>query len=447
MPISCIDGIFELRYIEGLIGIKMEYKLNQIDKSRQEIEIEATYDELTPHFNKALEKYKLKAIVPGFRKGKVPVSMLKRMYGEAIEQGSLEDIANDLFRKYLEDNKINPINIGSLIDLDYHPKQLFKFKVQFEVMPELVINQYKGIELTKYVYEVDEKMIDEEIKYQRSKHSSYEETDKCDNEDFAIAADVEKLDDSGVAIIGSREKDIRFYLNDPNVSKELKEQLLNTNKGEEKTLSLTNTETKKKDKYKINVSKIEKVNLPELNEEFFKHVYKDEIKTETEFRAKVKDDIEKIYKNISDQQLKNDVVTELIKVNDITVPDSITNRILPNYLEDAKNKYPNKKLPSDFDTEEFMKTKRVDAILQAKWYLLRDKLIELENIKVEDEDIAKIAKEDSAKYNLPEEKLTEIYKKNENMTSRILDDKLMNFLISNAKITEVKKEKETNLET
>lgn len=447
MPISCIEGIFEFWYIAGLIGIKMEYKLNQINKSKQEIEIEATYDELAPHFNKALEKYKLKAIVPGFRKGKVPVSMLKRMYGEAIEHGSLEDIANDLFRNYLEDNKINPINIGSLVDLDYQPKQLFKFKVQFEVMPELVINQYIGIEITKYVYEVDEKMIDEEIKYLRSKHSTFEETDKCDDENFVINADVEKLDDSGVSIIGSREKDIRFYLNDPNVSKELKKQLLNIHKGEEKTLSLTNTETKKKEKYNVNVSKIEKVIQPELNEEFFKHVYKDEIKTEKEFREKVKDDIEKIYKNISDQQLKNDIVTELIRVNDITVPDSITNRILQSYLDDAKNKYRNKKLPPDFDTEEFKKTKRVDAILQAKWYLLRDKLIELEKIKVEDEDIAKIVKEDSAKYNLPEEKLTEIYKQNENMASRILDDKLMDFLISNAKITEVKKEKETNLET
>jgi trigger factor len=63
----------------------MEFKINKIDAVKQEVEFELSYSDLAPFFEKAFKKYQKKAEISGFRKGKAPVSMIKRMYGEMIE--------------------------------------------------------------------------------------------------------------------------------------------------------------------------------------------------------------------------------------------------------------------------------------------------------------------------------------------------------------------------
>ena len=154
---------------------------------------------------------------------------------------------------------------------------------------------------------------------------------------------------------------------------------------------------------------------------------------------KVKKELEGIYKNIADQEIRNNIVSELIKLNEIPVPDALVENILNSYIEDVKNQSPKRQLPREFDEEEYRKTKRADAILQVKWYLIRDKIIEMEKMEVSDKDIEPIIEADAKKYNLPVEKIKAVYENNPDVKYRVLDDKLMNFLIENAKIKDVEK--------
>lgn len=419
----------------------MEFKVNTTDKVKQEVEFEIPYSDLTPHFEKAYIKFQKKATVPGFRKGKVPVSMLKRLYGDTIEQGSLEDVANDVFRDYLKENNVHPLGEGSLIDMDYEPKIQLKFKVKYEIKPEFDLAEYKGVEVTKTVYPVNDKLIDEEIKYLQAKSSTYEETDKAEGDEFVVTVDIQKLDESGLPVIGESDKGVKFYLNDNQLTEELKKQLLGFAKDEERVLSITNND--KVEKYKAACTKVEKVIYPELNEEFFKKLYPGtEMKDENALRDKVKHDLENIYKNVSDQELRNNIVNELIKLNDVPVPDTLVEGILDSYIHDVKHQNPKHELPKDFNEEEYRKTRRVDAVLQVKWYLIRDKILEAEKIEVSDADLEPIIEADSKKYNIPVDKLRSIYEKNADVKYRLLDDKLMEFLISNAKIKETEKKEE-----
>lgn len=425
----------------------MEFKVNKIDDVKQEVEFEVTYADMAPYFEKAYQKYQKKAEIAGFRKGKAPISMLKRMYGDLIEQGSLEDVSNEIYRKYLDDNHIHPLGEAALVDMDYEQKSLFKFKVKYEVKPEITLADYKGIEVTKTVYKIDEKMIDEEIKYIQSKHVKYEEAPKADGDEYTLTIDVQKLDETGVDIIGERDKSIRVYLNDPQINKEFKEQLSEISAGEERVMILPAQEEGKTEKYRVNCLKVEKVIFPELNEEFFNHIYSDgSVKTVEEFREKVRTDLDGIYRNIEDQEVRNNIVSELIKLNEVTAPDALITNILDSYVEDVKNQNQKRKLPPDFDEEEFRKTKRVDAILQVKWYLIRDEIIKAEKIEVTDKDIEPIIEADAKKYNLPVDKLKTIYENNPDLKYRVLDDKLMKFLIENAKIKEVEKQQHDHTE-
>lgn len=421
----------------------MEVKVTKVDDVKQEIEFEIPYGDLTPHFEKAYKKYQKKAEIPGFRKGKAPISILKRKFGEMIEQGSLEEVANDVFRDYLQENDIHPLGEGSLLDMDYQSQSLLTFKVRIEVKPEINLADYKGVEVTKTIHEIDDKVIDEEIKYLQSKHVTYEEAQKAENEEFVLTMDVFKLDETGVEIIGQSDRGVRFYLNDPQINKEFKEQLDQMTVGEERILmlqSMNPEEESKTEKYRVNATKIEKVVFPELNEEFFKKIYNDDaIKTMHDFRAKVKSDLEGIYKNITEQEVRNNIVNELIKLNDVPAPDALIENILDSFIEDVKNQNPKRQLPKEFDEEEYRKTKRAEAILQVKWYLIRDKIIELEKIEVADADLEPIIEADAKKYNLPVDKIRSVYEKNPDIKHRVLDDKLMKFLEDNAKIKEVAK--------
>ena len=418
----------------------MEFKVNKIDAVKQEVEFELSYADLAPHFEKAFQKYQKKAEIPGFRKGKAPVSMIKRMYGDMIEQASLEDVANDVYKNYLDENNVQPLGEAQMVDMDYEAKQIFKFKIKYETRPDFELAEYKGVEVNRTIHNVDEKMIDDEVKYLQSKHVTYEEAPKADGDEFTITMDVQKLDDAGIEIIGQGDKDVRFYLNDPQINKEFKEQLEEVAVGEERILNLPAQEEGKTEKYKVLCKKVEKVVFPELNEEFFKNIYKDEeIKTIEAFREKVKNDLEGIYKNIGDQEIRNNIVNELIKLNDITAPDALVENILNSYIEDVKNQNPKRQLPKEFDEEEYRKQKRVDAILQVKWYLIRDKIIETEKMEVTDKDIEPVIEADAKKYNLPVDKIKSVYESNPDVKYRVLDDKLMNFLIENAKIKDVEK--------
>jgi len=113
-------------------------------------------------------------------------------------------------------------------------------------------------------------------------------------------------------------------------------------------------------------------------------------------------------------------------------------------MDEYKQQFPKKQLPKDFNAEEFRKERRVDAILQAKWYLIREKMIEDNKIEALEEDFLKLAEDNATRYNIPADKLIEAYKENEDIKMKILNDKVLDLIISNASITEteetVKKE-------
>jgi trigger factor len=415
----------------------VDYKLNVIDKCKQEVEFDVPYEKLTPHFEKALQKFREKATIPGFRKGKAPVSMLKKMYGSAIEYDSLEDVANNIFIEYIETNNVKLLGKARLQDINYTPETNLTFKIQYEIKPDFEITQYKGLEITKNIYEIDNKLIEDEINNLRAEYCIYQDSQKAENNEYVVTLDIQQLDDTGLPIIGHVDKDIKIYLNDKHANRDLKEQLSGITLGEERILMLKDEKQNKILKYRAKSIKIEKIILPALDKEFFDKLHKHDISNEEEFRHEIKKDLEMVYNNISLREIENNIISELIKLNEIPVPDTMVENILDSYIEEIKNRNQKRELPQDFNVEEYRKTKRVDAIRQVKWFLAKEKIISAENITVTREDIEPLIESDSKKYNLPQDKLRSIYEKNDDVKYRILDNKLMKFLIDSAKITEV----------
>lgn len=415
----------------------MELKLNELDKVKRELNVEATDEELTPRFEKAITEYRKKISHPGFRKGKVPISIVKNLYGESIKYSSLEEIAQDIFREYIVDNKTDLIGKGTLLDMDYKPEEGLKFKVKFEVFPEVEIENYKGIELKKKKYLIDESLVDEEINYHKFRNSTQELDGVALDNEYIITVDLQNLDEAGNILIGQTQKDLRVYLGNPEIYKEFKEAFKGIKEGEEKVIDSMNAEGGPK-KVRITCKKVEKIVYPEMNPEFFSKVTgKEGINTLEEFREEIKKELSSIYNNIAERNLRDEVVSEIIKLNEVEVPEHYTETILNSMLEDQVNQMPNKKLPPEFKPEEFKKENRVNAIRLAKWFLIRDKLIELENVDVDDSDFQKLAEDNFKKYNIPVDKLFNAYKENADIKNKLINEKVIDMIISNAKLEEI----------
>lgn len=424
--------------------IILDLQLNDIENSKKELTAELSYEELTPYFEKAFEDYRKKANIPGFRKGKVPMNMIKKLYGEGLEYSAIEDITNEVFVKYITDNKLDLLSKASIKEMDYKPKEKLTFKVEFEVMPEIKVDNYKGLELKRTKYVIDDSRVDDEIEYHRFRNASNEIDGQALDDNYIITVDLQNLDEAGNILIGQTQKDLRIYLGNKQMFPEFKEGFKGIKEGEVRVIDSKNAEGGPK-KVQITCTKVEKLVLPEMNEEFFKKITSREgIKTEEDFRAEIKNEIQKIYNGISDRKIDNDAVSEMIKSNDIPAPERYIEVILNGMVDDYKQQFPKKQLPKDFNADEFKKEKRVDAILQAKWYLIREKMIEDNKIEAIEEDFKKLAEENASRYNIPADKLIEAYKENEDIKMKILNDKVLDLIISNANITEteeiVKKE-------
>jgi trigger factor len=420
----------------------METTIKDLENCKKEFEATISYEELTPYLEKAIIKYRQKVQIPGFRKGKAPLSMVKKLYGDSIEYTSLEEITEELFKNYIEENKIRMIGKGVLKDMDYKPKESLLVKVEFEVIPEVVVENYKNLDLTRTKFVVDESLVDEELIYMNLKHAQYEIDGQAMDDEYMITFDTQEVDDAGNVIIGKTEKDIRIYLGSKHLEKDYKEGLKGIRENEERIIEVVNPANQEKKKLQIKCTKVEKIVKPDMNEETFKKfTNRDDVKTEEEMRKVIKEEIQKAYDNVANQKLKDAALGEVIKSNEILVPDFYVNLILDDYVKEHKHKHGKHDHMKEFNEEEFRQQQRANAIFNTKWFLMKEKIVELENIELTDEDYKRVVEENAKRYNIPEDKLIEIYKANEDLKSQLLADKVLDFIIKNSNVTEVEEVK------
>ena len=122
----------------------MEFKVNDISQSEKEVEVTLSYDEIRSEIDREVKKEASKIQVPGFRKGKVPKQIIKQRFGDTLEFEASEKVANSRFWQLAKENNLRPIGQPVMTDLDFNIEKDFKFKVKYEVMPEIDVKDYTG---------------------------------------------------------------------------------------------------------------------------------------------------------------------------------------------------------------------------------------------------------------------------------------------------------------
>lgn len=437
MGSSPTSGTHYLKYYfpEGFI---VEIQTKQITKTKEGAEITVPAEEIKPHFDKVYEDFRVKADIKGFRKGKAPRSLIQKMYGEAIESEAINEAINELYRKAMLEKNLQPVGDPVLKNVDYKPDGNFTFSVEYEVLPEIELQGYKGLEVEKPVQEVTDDLVERELRGIRLNYATRAEVDAVTDAYHTLTVDIQELDEQGVAIIGKRSPDQTINLYDERYEKDLIDPLLKAEKDGEYVVKYSHDHGGHKHDVhiKVTVKKIEKVTLPELDDQFLKDTFKGKFESVAALREDIRKQIQTMYDQEGSRVVRDRIADEIVKRHDFPIPEALLTKVFDQMIEDVKSKMPNQKLPDDFDRHAFEAEYYTHAEWQAKWSILRDKLFETEEIQVDEKDIDERATKDAAQYGVGKDKVLQFYSSNQQVFDSIRHGKLMEVLESYAAITE-----------
>lgn len=417
----------------------MEVLIKSKSDVAHEIEINVPYEELAPHFEKAYREEARNITLPGFRRGKVPMQIIRKRFGQAIEYQVIEKLSNDFFKTALEERNITPIGQPVLHDMDYEPGSTLSIKVDYETAPEVVAKDYKGLQLERLLHTVTEEELDDEILALRKSRRQLEPADKPEDESYLVTIDIQVLDENGDPVPDRRDENMKVDLSDENVNTDLASELYNMAVGDEKDVEFTqqHEDHEHVERLRIKVLRVERITLPELDDAFAKEVSGGEAETVDAMRTVMRGRLETMWRERYERQLETDMVNEIIKRNHFDIPPSLLNSILDDMVKDLTERQPGKRLPENFNHEEYRKYRTAEAEFIARWMFLRDSISELEGIKLEDEDVLEKARKDSAAFGIDPERLVEFYKSSPQYTQNIFVEKLLRFLLASADIKDV----------
>lgn len=416
----------------------MEFKINDLSTSEKEVEIILSYSEVKDDINKEVLKQTKKIQMPGFRKGKVPIHMLKKMYGDALEYEAAEKVANGEFWKVVKENQINPIGQPVLTDMKFEPGADLTFKVKYEVMPELEVKNYTGNDIEIPELAAQDEAVEEEIKHILKSNSTNEEVDEVgEDNNYIINVELIRVDENESLMEGIQPQTMDIDLSHERVQKDLVEKAHGKKVDESFVFSFTDKIKIKSEEgedkeveevyhYKANIKNIKRIIAPVLTEELIKKVTKDKASNEVELRTKINNDIKTYLDEQTDTLLRSKLKTVAIEKNDFTPPTLL----IENYLEDLVKQDEadaKKRGYKSYDKEAARKSYKDLSVREVKWFLIKRAIEKQENIEVTEEELRHTAETEAEKIGLPVDKLINYYK-SAGYSETLLDAKLFNFL-------------------
>ncbi|MCB9250477.1 MAG: trigger factor [Ignavibacteriales bacterium] len=419
----------------------MESKVNVLSNTEHELEAKLEYSEIKEEIDEAYKKERKSISVPGFRKGKVPLPMLKKLYGEAIEYKASEDIANKKFWDIVKEQNLKPLSMPSMTSLNFEMDKGLDFKVKYEVRPNLDLKNYTGLEIEKPIFKVKEDDIENEVNSMLKSKATFELAEQVTDNNYRITCDLQRVDDDGKDMEGSKSKNLVIDLSDPKVNENIAKNAQKKKNGEEFEFSFVDEHMHgdhkhvEKYNYVAVINKIEKIVIPEATEELVEQISGKKAKTLAELKAFTKKNYEDYYKDQSERIFDNSLLDQIVKNNDFEPSKNYVETILNRLIETEKQNAKQYKQPVPNDN--ILRTNlAAKAEWNAKWQIILENIAEKENITVSDADLEELAKEEAEKIGIPLDKLVKYYK-DSNRGESLVEEKVLKFLKENNTVKEI----------
>ena len=366
--------------------------------------VEVSESDYIESVTNVLKKYRKDAVVPGFRKGKTPMSIIEKQYKTSIVVDEVNKMLQDNLYKHITDNKIRVLGSPlpkSSVEIDWVNNVDFVFEYEIGLAPEFDVKISSKDKLTYYSIKADTKLVDGYCNDIAKRYGKMSNPNKSIDGDLVFCS-ISQLDVNGEVMINGISNEATVSM-DVIEDKKVKKKFIGLKSGDQLTLNVMSVfqnhsdlsamlkithdqlHALTSDSFRFTVKQINRLAPSEFNKELFDKVYSDGSVTNIkEFKQKVTEEAEKSFVVESDRMLKNDVVLYLVKKVKLEMPDEFLKRWL---VQTSEKPLTLEQVESDYH----MYSKSL------KWQLLENKILENNEVKVNNEDLLSFTKELVAK--------------------------------------------------
>jgi len=428
----------------------LDITLEKQNPTSARLRVKLAEADYAPGVEAQVKEYSKKAQIKGFRPGKVPAGMIRKMYGKSLLVDAINKLLHESVNNYIKENKIKILGEPlpeQVENIDWDSQKEFDFSYELGLLPDFELNLGETASVEGYKVEVDDETINEAYEHMQRQFGKTESPETAEAKDYVFGElkqvdgdfktntllPLNKLKANLELFIGKKKDDvITFNLmeafgNDVNAIANV------TGAGKEKAAELTGT-------FEFKIDNISRTEAAPIDQDFFDKIFgKEAVNSREEFDAKVKETIEENYKAESEKVLNHKIVDKLVNETNIEVPREFMKKWL---LTANEGKLTAEQIEENIENYE----------RELKWSMIRNKVVEENGLKVSNEEVVNRTKEKMlAQFNMPEVSEEMMESLNQFADSYLRQDNGKNYLneyeaILAEKVIETLKEKMTVVE-
>lgn len=428
----------------------MKFNVEKVSGLERRLHVEVPLDKVSQAFNRIYKRIQNQVTIQGFRKGKAPITTVKSMYGDHARKDVLDLLIQEAYVRALEDNSLDPVNMPKFNIEALSEASPFKFTAEFEVRPDVNLQQYTNLPVDREKMVYDDAQIDKAIvALQENRAAFVQMTDDrpAKMDDFAVIDFTGEID--GQPLENAAGKEYQVKLGSGDLIPGFEEGVVGMKIGDSKTLNLAFPAEYHADHlagksvvFQVTLKELKKKDLPPVDDEFAKSVGFENIE---KLRDIIKIDQMKTETKRIQEDFKNRLLKTLVERNPVDVPKSMMDEQKKLLHEDMKERFTRQGGASG-DFEDY-KSKWDDDFTKTASFMIQSSFLisaigTKENLRASDSDIDAKIQEYASEVGIEESKLKSFYEKDENrgrLLFKITEDKVIEFLTSKAAVREVEK--------
>ncbi len=418
----------------------MEAKVEEIGTLTRKITVTLPAEDVQKKLNKQYSKLQKESKMKGFRRGKVPRSIIEKSYKPQVEAEVGEKLVQDTYFDVIEKEKIDAVVHPEILDHSYNEDGSFTYAAQVDIRPEFELEGYKDVEIVKPNTEVSDEEIDKEIETLRKQIAPLKSVDDRAVEDGDIVVIDYQGYHKGNLMKQVKSEDSSVEVGSGQMGIEFEKKLIGMNKGEEASHEVDFPEKHpnpilagKKVEFRISLKDIKERVLPEIDDEFAKDVGKD-FKTIDDLKSSIREKLTKQREESAEGELSDSIMQAILKENEFEVPKRLVDFEVEQMIKQTEEQLEKSGMnleAAGLSREMLTENNEPIATQRVRGDFILKKIAELEEIKLKDEDMDRGFKRIGDQYNMSVAQVKEFFGSRDDLLplmNELLNEKVLDYL-------------------
>lgn len=311
----------------------MNHTVRETGPAQRTMDVELPLEEVESYLENAARELQRRAVMPGFRKGKIPIDRVRQDFAAQIEQEFLERAIPRVTAQALEAASLTPVIPPYVHNVRFRPGEPLQFEAIIDLAPEVEVRDWKGLAATRRVRSFDDAAVDKVISELRDDAAIFIDVDRPAESGDIVLLDSQRLDANGRRLANTRAKNTRVQLGAPEILPDLQQGLLGAQEGQERTLSVTYPEgyrqtelAGKTVRYVVRIRKIQQKKLRELDDDFARELF--QLDSLDALRDRVRQNLEAEDATRVRREVEGQLLEELLRRNPFDLSDRLVGYLL-----------------------------------------------------------------------------------------------------------------------